>query len=107
MPEQALLVLCTCPDDVTASKIATALVAERLAACVNRVPGVHSLFRWQGAVDSQTEVLLLVKTTMAAWPALEARIRALHPYELPEVIGVPLTVGSGPYLQWISESTQS
>jgi periplasmic divalent cation tolerance protein len=106
MSEQALLVLCTCPDGVTASKIATALVAERLAACVNRLPGVQSLFRWQGAVESQAEELLLVKTTAAAWPKLEARIRELHPYELPEVIGVPIAVGSGPSLQWITESTQ-
>lgn len=106
MPEQALLVLCTCPDHITAGKIATALVAERLAACVNRLPGVQSLFRWQGAVDSEVEELLLIKTTMAAWPALEARIRALHPYELPEVIGVPVAVGSGPYLEWISEATR-
>ena len=106
MSDQALLVLCTCPDGVTASKIATALVAERLAACVNRLPGVQSLFHWQGAVDSQAEDLLLIKTTTAAWPKLAERIRALHPYELPEIIGVPIAVGSGPYLQWISESTQ-
>jgi len=106
MADTHLMVLCTCPDDVTAARIATALVAERLAACVNRVPGVQSLFRWQGAVDSQVEELLLIKTTLAAWPALEARIKALHPYELPEVIGVPVTVGSGPFLEWISESTR-
>lgn len=105
MNANCLLVLCTCPDDVTAVEIANALVAERLAACVNRLPGVESLFHWQGEVDRATEELLLIKTTAQAYPALEARLAALHPYELPEIIAVPLAKGAAAYLKWIEDST--
>ena len=100
----ALLVLCTCPDKDCAERLAEAAVTRRLAACVNVMPGLSSLFTWQGALDRADEVMLVAKTTPAAYPALEELWRELHPYELPEVIGVPIAVGSKAYLQWISDA---
>lgn len=100
-----LLVLCTCPDRGAANAIATALLEKGLAACVNRVPGVTSMYRWEGHLNSDEEVLLLIKTTAACYPELENTIGKLHPYELPEIVGVPLTVGSADYLDWIRNST--
>ena len=101
----AVLVLCTCPNEQTAERIADALVAERLAACVNRVPGVVSTYRWKGALQRDTEVLLLIKSTRERYDALQDRIRALHPYELPEVIAVDVALGLAPYLAWIVTET--
>ncbi len=77
------------------------LVEERLAACVNRVPGVSSTYIWDGAVQEDSEILLVIKTTQAALPALQARIETLHPYELPEVVAVPINGGSSGYLEWL------
>lgn len=102
MPEnECLVVLCTCPDGAPAAGLAEALVGERLAACVNRLPGVASCFRWEGRVQQETETLLLIKTTRARLAALTARIRELHPYELPEVIAVPVMGGLEQYLDWV------
>jgi len=100
------LVLCTCPDAETARGIARTLVEERLAACVNVVPGLHSTYRWQGAVESADEVLLLAKTTQDRFPALRDRLVALHPYELPEVIAVDVAAGSPAYLDWVAAGTR-
>lgn len=100
----ALLCLTTCPDFDTAQRIANALVEERLAACVNFVPGMHSTYRWQGKVEHAGEVLLLVKTTRVRMPAVQERIVALHPYELPEVLAVEAG-GLPAYLQWIARET--
>lgn len=96
-----LLVLCTCPDAASGERIAHALVEERLAACVNRVPGLASIYRWQGAVESAAEELLLIKTTRDVFPALRMRLLALHPYTLPEVIALPVDAGHAPYLDWV------
>jgi periplasmic divalent cation tolerance protein len=104
MLTETLVVLCTLPDREHASQIAHALVEEQLAACVNLIPGLVSVFRWQGAVQQDEEVLLLIKTSQAVYPQLEQRIRALHPYELPEIIAVPIQTGQAEYLQWISNS---
>ena len=102
VPEnECLVVLCTCPDGAPATQLAESLVGERLAACVNRVPGVASCFRWQGEVQHETETLLLIKTTRARLAALTARVRELHPYELPEVIAVPVMGGLEQYLDWV------
>jgi periplasmic divalent cation tolerance protein len=98
------LVLCTCPDLTTAREIATRLVDARLAACVNILPGVESVYRWQDQRESAQEILLLIKTTQDAYPALEKTITELHPYELPEVIAVSLSDGLAPYLDWIDDS---
>ena len=105
MSTEHLLVLTTCPDRATVARIATALLEEKLAACINEVPGVRSHYRWQDRIEHDDEVLMLVKTTVKAYDRAEALIREHHPYELPEVIAVPLTAGSEAYLQWITEST--
>ena len=101
----ARIVFCTCPDATTASRLARTLVDERLAACVNRLPGVESTYRWNGAVQVDEEVLLVIKTSRARYEALEARVVALHPYEVPEVIAIPIE-GHAPYLAWIAKETR-
>lgn len=101
---QCIVVLCTTPDDDTGGRIARALVEEGLAACVNRVPGVVSNFRWEGRVEEERETLLVIKTTPARFAALSARIRALHPYELPEILAVPVSGGLEAYLDWVKNS---
>ena len=101
----ALLALCACPDVDVADRIALALVEERLAACVNRIGGVASTYRWKGAVHRDDEVLLLIKTTRARFDALRERIVFLHPYELPEVIAVDIALGLPAYLEWIASET--
>ena len=102
----ALLCLSTCPDADSARRIADALVDARLAACVSVVPGVLSTYRWQGAIERSEEVLLLIKTTHDALPALQARLPELHPYELPELLAVE-AAGSPVYLQWIAREVQA
>ncbi|CAN5606347.1 divalent-cation tolerance protein CutA [soil metagenome] len=101
----ACLVHCTCPDAETATRIAQAVVSEHLAACVSVLPGVRSLYRWEGAVEQADEMLLLAKTTLARLDALTARIQELHPLELPEVIAVEVVGGSAAYLAWVAEAT--
>ena len=103
----AIACLCTCPDADTARRLAGALVGERLAACVNLLPGVRSVYRWQGEVHEDQEVLLVVKTTRARLDALTERIRPLHPYELPEVVAVDIAGGLPAYLAWIAEETRT
>lgn len=102
----ALVCFCTCPDQASAARIADALVGERLAACVNALPQSHSTYRWQGRVEHADEVLLLIKTVPARLSALRARIVALHPYELPEVIAVEVAGGLPAYLDWIADQTR-
>ncbi len=99
-----LIVLCTCPDHETAGRLADEALAQRLAACVNIIDGVTSVFEWQGAIDREREVLLLAKTSRDAYGALESLWKSLHPYELPEVIAVPIETGSESYLQWIDQA---
>jgi periplasmic divalent cation tolerance protein len=100
MNDPVLLCCCACPDAASAQAIAD-VVGERLAACVNAVPGVASTYRWQGRVTTDSEVLLLIKTTAGALQTLTRRVLALHPYELPEVIAVPVTAGHAAYLDWV------
>jgi len=104
MNETACVVLCTLPDADNAARIADILVEERLAACVNIVPGLVSVYRWEGALQRDAEVLLLIKTSPEVYGRLEARIRTLHPYELPEIISVPIQTGQADYLQWITNN---
>ena len=101
----ALVVLCTCPDEPTATGIATALLAAELAACVNCVAGIRSLYRWDGQIRDDTEVLLVIKTRAARYGALETLVRARHPYELPEIIALPVVAGARDYLDWIRQAT--
>jgi periplasmic divalent cation tolerance protein len=104
MPD-ALLIFCTCPDAESAARIARTLVDERLAACVNRLPGVTSVYRWQGEVHEDSEVLLLIKTRGELFEPLRARLVALHPYEVPEVIALEVAAGHAPYLDWLRRET--
>lgn len=101
----ALVALCTCPNPDAAARIAAALVEERLAACVNAIGGVRSVYRWKGEVCRDDEVLLVIKTTRERFTALAARIVELHPNELPEVIAVEIAAGHAPYLEWIASET--
>lgn len=103
---EAIIVFCTCPDEAVAERIATALVEEHLAACVNRIPGIASIYRWKGQVSRDNECLLLIKTTRDRFDALRDRIVALHPSELPEVIAVDIALGLERYLDWIESETQ-
>ena len=99
--DTVLLCYCSCPDAACAEGIAEALVGERLAACVNRLPGVSSTYRWQGTVTTEREELLLIKTTAGCFEALRTRLLQLHPYELPELIAVPVEHGHQAYLEWV------
>ncbi len=103
----AIVVFCTCPDEASASRLAQILVEERLAACVNRMPGMTSTYRWKGAIHNDGEVLLLIKSVRDRFEALRARIVTLHPHELPEVIAVDIASGHAPYLDWIAAQTAS
>ncbi len=105
--EQILLVMTNVPDVATAQAIARAVVDAKLAACVNILPAVQSVYRWQGAVEQASEVTLLIKTTQRRYPQLQRAIVAAHPYELPEVIAWPLSEGHPPYLHWVVSETQS
>jgi len=96
--------LTTCPDAATAMRIAEVLVSEKLAACVNHLPGVHSTYVWKGELQRDTEVLLLIKTTQQQLETVAARIEALHPYELPEFIALPVCAGSQRYLDWVRQN---
>jgi periplasmic divalent cation tolerance protein len=104
-PQPSLLVITNCPDEDTANAIALAAVEARLAACVNILPRVQSVYRWQGKVESASEIPLLFKTTAANYPALEANIRERHPYELPEIIALPISQGLPAYLNWVAAET--
>jgi periplasmic divalent cation tolerance protein len=104
--QQALLVLTNVPDAAVAKTIARRLVEQRLAACVNILPGVQSVYQWQGAIEEASEVTLLAKTVQARYAELEAAIKAAHPYEVPEIIALPITTGLPQYLDWITEETK-
>ena len=98
-------VLVTAGSEEEGARIARALVEERLAACVNIVPRIRSIYRWRGAVEDEAETLLVIKTSAASLEKLEARVRELHSYEVPEIIALPLDSGSAPYLDWLGENT--
>ena len=100
-----LLVLTSLPDLASAEKLAAALIELRLAACVNVLAPCRSVYRWQGAVQKEEERPVLIKTTRERYAALEAAIRAAHPYELPEIVAVPIERGLPGYLQWVIDET--
>ncbi len=104
---QTLLVLTNLPDDASAQALARSLVSERLAACVNILAPCRSTYRWQGAIETAQETPVLIKTTAARYPALESAIRAGHPYELPEIIAVPIAHGLPDYLAWVVGETRT
>ena len=102
---QTLLVITNCPDEESANAIALAVVEARLAACVNILARVQSVYRWRGAVESATEIPLLIKATAANYPALEKLIAERHPYDVPEIIALPIAQGLPAYLNWVAEET--
>lgn len=104
--DQAMVVLNTCPDETTAARIARALVEERLATCVNSIAGVRSVYFWDGRLQDDAEVLLIMKTTAGRLAELEARVKALHPYELPEILALPVAGGNERYLEWVREGVR-
>lgn len=102
--DEVLLVMVSCPDGETGTRLSTALVKEGLAACVNQLPEVTSTYAWEGQLQTETEILLLAKTARSRLAALTNRVHALHPYELPEVIALPVCGGSQRYLDWVRQS---
>ncbi len=100
-----LVVFSTFPDETTARAAAEAVVHEHLAVCVNLVPGVESLYRWEGKVNTSREVLAIIKTTAECYPVLEKRLHDLHPYQVPEVLAFPAPMVSEKYLAWVKANT--
>ncbi len=104
--EQALVVLTNVPDAHAAQALARQLVEQKLAACVNSLPAVRSIYRWQGVIEEATEVTLLIKTVRARYAELEAAIKAAHPYDVPEIIALPISECLPAYLGWIVQETK-
>ena len=102
-----LIVLSTCPEVSAAESLGRALVEESLAACVNVVPGLRSIYRWNDTVQADAEALMIIKTTAARFAALRERLVALHPYEVPEVVALPVADGHHAYLEWVSNATRT
>lgn len=101
------VVFSTFPDPDKAAEIARVLVDEQLAACVNIVPSVRSIYRWQGQVCNEAETLAIIKTTVERLDALTARLTELHPYDVPEVVAIPVTGGHEPYLAWVADGVSA
>ena len=102
-----LLVLTNLPDSEAAQRLSAQIIESNSAACVNQLAPCVSTYRWQGKIETACEVPLLIKTSRSAYPRLEALILSAHPYELPEIIAVPVTTGLPAYLDWVSQQTQS
>ena len=100
-----IVVLSTCPNQRAGEKIGRTLVKEGLAACANVVPGVTSIYRWGGKLCRDREVLLIVKTRRLKYAVLARRIKSLHPYSVPEILGIPIARGNSKYLSWVRESS--
>jgi periplasmic divalent cation tolerance protein len=101
-----LVVLVTAPSPEKAAELARRLVEERLAACGNVLPGLRSIYRWEGKVQDESEALLVLKTTRDRFEALRDRVLALHPYQVPEVLALPVEAGSEQYLAWVAGETR-
>jgi periplasmic divalent cation tolerance protein len=102
-----IVVLVTCGSEDEALKIANILVGDRLAACVNLVAPIRSVYRWEGKIWDEKEWLLIIKTQKHRFEALERKVKSLHSYSVPEIISLPITEGSSAYLNWIRENTES
>jgi periplasmic divalent cation tolerance protein len=101
--DEVLLVLCTFPDSSVARQIGTALIERQHAACVNLIPGVDSIYRWQGEVETATETLAIIKTTRAVLPEITRLITELHPYQVPEIVAISPSEINAPYLRWLQQ----
>lgn len=99
------VVLCNCPDEACADRLAKGLIEARLAACVNRLAPVQSMYRWNERIEIATEVPLLIKTTAARYPEVQDWLAAEHPYEVPEIIALPLATGLPAYLAWVGQES--
>lgn len=102
---EEIVVLITAPKEAEAVKIAKALVEKRLAACVNVISDIRSIYRWQGKIEDDTEMLLIIKTKKGLFDALAAEVKEIHSYTVPEIIALPIVQGQADYLKWLSEST--
>jgi periplasmic divalent cation tolerance protein len=100
-----IIIYCTCPDIATAEKISRQLVNDKLAACVNLLPGITSIYEWQGKIEQSSEVLLVIKSMAERFAEISTLIEDIHPYELPELIAVSITDGLPGYLDWIKQCT--
>lgn len=105
MNEKLFITLITVPNDEAAQQIAATLVEERLAACVNIVPKIRSIFRWAGKIEDAQELLLIVKTTAPRYKALEERVKSIHPYENPEIVAIEASAAAEAYLRWAMDET--
>ncbi|MEE4216082.1 MAG: divalent-cation tolerance protein CutA [Xanthomonadales bacterium] len=103
---QILVVLCTCPDENVARELARGLVEQHLAACVNILPEIRSIYRWQGAVSEDGESLMVIKTSLLTWGQLENWLNRNHPYDLPELIALPVDKGLPAYLEWVVQESE-
>jgi periplasmic divalent cation tolerance protein len=106
MTDQVILALTTCPDEASAQTLATALVQEHLATCVNRIGGVRSTYFWDARLQEEAEILLIIKTTAGRLEELRTRLSALHPYQLPELLAVEVAGGNERYLDWVRMGVQ-
>ena len=105
MDDDAIVVFMTAANGEEATRLAEMLVGAHLAACVQILPEIESVYRWQGKIERSSEVLLLVKTTRGKFDELEREVRALHSYDTPEIVAVPIVTGSAPYLEWLNQAT--
>ena len=99
-----IVVFITAPDEDTAADIAKALVGEKLAACANIVKNIRSIYKWQGKTEDKSEVLMIAKTSRDMFSALEKKVKSMHPYDVPEIISVPIDQGSEQYIEWLSNA---
>ena len=99
------IVLCTCPNDEAAERISSAIVEARLAACVNIVKAIQSVFRWDEKIQSENETLMIIKTVSSRYSELESMLQEVHPYDVPEILMIPVGAGSPPYLSWVMDET--
>ena len=107
MPSSTLITLCTCPSQAVAEEIATSLVEQGIAACINIIPKITSIYKWQGKLEKDEETLMLIKTDQSRYRDLEQALLSLHPYELPEIIAVPVEQGLTGYLNWVTQCTKN
>ncbi len=105
MADEVLLAFSTFPDPETARRIARQLIAENFAACANMIPAIESIYRWQGKIEQGNETLVLFKTTAARSAAFQEKLKSLHPYDVPEIIFIPLTDGLPEYLRWVVDNS--
>ncbi len=102
-----IVVLCTCAGEDDAARIARHLLETRLAACVNVLPGMRSLYHWKGEIESSDECLLIIKSSRALFPDLQIEVEKVHPYEIPELLAIPIVAGADMYLEWMGANLRS